>query len=316
MKIMIQRSRYMARTIKASVNIDKLKVCMMQPDGLFEQMYNIEQDYVPFDGFVLKFVEKDIDAIVCKVLLNEVDQAEILLGTLVFNNTCKYAGRAFFEFENSALYTIEFVDAGDNKYNKIAHLYYIMEVLGLELNNITQLDLARDSNINFIKKITKAVKDYEGLDMYLNGKKIVNPTKKIPDYGAFYGASRKRLASQPTLYLSQAKKSVGLSMRVYDKTKELSEQSTHKKMRYIQWLGWTAPNIYRVEITLHNVNVRDFCTIAGTEVEEQGNLKNVLNLLGLREWREKCFIEMVNRLIYFREIKSRRKLTLIDLAEL
>lgn len=29
----------MARAIKASVNIDKLKVCLIQPEGLFERIY-------------------------------------------------------------------------------------------------------------------------------------------------------------------------------------------------------------------------------------------------------------------------------------
>ena len=317
MKIRLKRNGYMGRTIKASVNIDKLKVCLIQPEGLFERIYKHEQDYIVFNGFALKRIECNTNTIVCNVLLDEVGQTEqILLGSLVLNNTHKYSGKAFFEFENSALYTVEGIDAGGNKYSKIMNLYYVAEVLGMELNNVTQVDLALDSNINFIRKITQAIKSYETLDMYLNGKRIIDPNEKLPEYGVFHGASRKRLESLPTLYLSQAKKEIGLSMRVYDKTKELSEQSSYKKYRFTQWLGWTSPKIYRVEITLHNVNVRDFCTIAGSQIEEQGNLKNILNLLGLKDWRAKCFMEMADRLIYFRDRKSRKKLTLIDLAEL
>ena len=317
MKIKLKRSGYMGRTIKVSVNIDKLKVCLIQPEGLFERIYKHEQDYIVFNGFALKRIECDTDTIVCNVLLDEVGQTEqILLGHLTLNNTCKYGGKAFFEFENSALYTVEGIDASGNKYNKISYLYYVIETLGMELNNLTQLDLALDSNINFIKKIIKAIKNYETFDMYLNGKRIIDPNEKLPEYGVFHGASRKRLESLPTLYLSQVKKETGLSMRIYDKTKELAEQSLYKKERFLQWLGWTAPKIYRAEITMHNVNVRDFCTSAGAQVEEQGNLKNVLNLLGLKVWRAKCFMEMADRLIYFRNRKSRKKLTLIDLAEL
>lgn len=317
MKIKLKRSGYMGRTIKASVNIDKLKVCLLQPDGLFERIYKEEPDYIVYNGFSLKRIECNTDTIVCNVLLDEAKQTEqILLGHLTLNNTCKYAGKAFFEFENSALYTVEGIDASGNKYNKISYLYYVIETLGMELNNLTQLDLALDSNINFIRKIIKAVKSYDTLDMYLNGKKILTPEEKLPEYGVFHGASRKRIESLPTLYLSQAKKEVGLSMKVYDKTKELAEQSLYKKERFFKWLGWTAPRIYRTEITLHNVNVRDFCTIAGSQIEEQGNLKNILNLLGLKNWRAKCFMEMADRLIYFRDRKSRKKLTLIDLAEL
>lgn len=307
----------MGRTIKASVNIDKLKVCLIQPEGLFERIYKHEQDYIVFKGFALKRIECDTDTIVCSVLLDEAEQTEqVLLGSLVLNDTHKYLGKAFFEFENSALYTVEGIDAGGNKYNKISYLYYVIETLDMELNNVTQIDLALDSNINFISKITHAIKNYEAYDMYLNGKKITDPNEKLPNYGVFHGASRKRLESLPTLYLSQVKKETGLSMRIYDKTKELAEQSLYKKERFLQWLGWTAPKIYRAEITMHNVNVRDFCTSAGAQVEEQGNLKNVLNLLGLKIWRAKCFMEMADRLIYFRNRKSRKKLTLIDLAEL
>lgn len=317
MQIMIQRSRYMARAIKASVNIDKLKVCLIQPEGLFERIYKKEQDYIIFNGFTLKRIENNEDTIVCSVLLDEANQTEqILLGSLVLNNTHKYLGKAFFEFENSALYTVEGIDAGGNKYSKIMNLYYVAEVLGMELNNVTQVDLALDSNINFIRKLTQAIKSYETLDMYLNGKRIIDPNEKLPEYGVFHGASRKHLESLPTLYLSQAKKEIGLSMRVYDKTKELSEQSSYKKHRFTQWLGWTSPKIYRVEITLHNVNVREFCSLVGSQTEEQGNLKNILNLLGMQEWRAMCFLEMTNRLIYFRDKRSRKKLTLLDLAEL
>ena len=307
----------MGRTIKVSVNIDKLKVCLIQPEGLFERIYKHEQDYIVFNGFALKRIECDTDTIVCNVLLDEVGQTEqILLGHLTLNNTCKYGGKAFFEFENSALYTVEGIDASGNKYNKISYLYYVIETLGMELNNLTQLDLALDSNINFIKKLIKAIKNYETFDMYLNGKRIIDPNEKLPEYGVFHGASRKRLESLPTLYLSQVKKETGLSMRIYDKTKELAEQSLYKKERFLQWLGWTAPKIYRAEITMHNVNVRDFCTSAGAQIEEQGNLKNILNLLGMQEWRAMCLLEMINRLIYFRDKKSRKKLTLLDLAEL
>lgn len=317
MKIKIQQNASMGRTIKVSVNLDKLKVCLLQPDGLFERIYKEKPDYIVYNGFSLKRIECDTDTIVCNVLLDETKQTEqILLGHLTLNNTCKYGGKAFFEFENSALYTVEGIDAGGNKYNKIMNLYYVAEVLGMELNNVTQLDLALDSNINFISKITHAIKNYEAYDMYLNGKKITDPNEKLPNYGVFHGASRKRLESLPTLYLSQVKKETGLSMRIYDKTKELAEQSEYKKERFLQWLGWTASKIYRIEITLHNVNVRDFCTIAGNQIEEQGNLKNILNLLGLKDWRAKCFMEMTDRLIYFRDRKSRKKLTLIDLAEL
>lgn len=312
----IQLSVSMGRTIKASVNIDKLKVCLIQPEGLFEKIYNEEQDYIIFDGFSMKRVECDNNAIVCNILLDEAGQTEqILLGHLTLNNTCKYAGKAFFEFENAALYTVEGIDEG-NKYCKISNLYYVADVLGMKLNNVTQLDLALDSNINFIKKIIKAVKNYEELDMYLNGRKVLTPDEKLPEYGVFHGASRKRLESLPTLYLSQKKKEVGLSMRVYDKTKELAEQSSYKKERYYQWLGWETSKIYRTEITMHNVNIKEFCSIMGNRIAEQGSLINILNLLGLKDWRAECFIEMANRLIYFKDKKSRKKLTLLDLAEL
>ena len=239
----------MGRTIKASVNIDKLKVCLIQPEGLFERIYKHEQDYIVFKGFALKRIECDTDTIVCSVLLDEAEQTEqVLLGSLVLNDTHKYLGKAFFEFENSALYTVEGIDAGGNKYNKISYLYYVIETLDMELNNVTQIDLALDSNINFISKITHAIKNYEAYDMYLNGKKITDPNEKLPNYGVFHGASRKRLESLPTLYLSQVKKETGLSMRIYDKTKELAEQSLYKKGDSSA-LGWTAPKIYRAEIT-------------------------------------------------------------------
>ena len=74
-------------------------------------------------------------------------------------------------------------------------------------------------------------------------------------------------------------------------------------------------NVYRVEVTLHNTNVRDFMERFGERMyRESGEHSNVLNLLGMSDFRLAMFLDSMDRLIYFRNKKTREKISLIELA--
>jgi hypothetical protein len=127
--------------------------------------------------------------------------------------------------------------------------------------------------------------------------------------------SRLKLSKLPTLYFSQAK-DTDMKMRIYDKAREMNESSPQKTERLKTWLGWEdMSNVYRVEVTLHNTNVRDFMERFGERLyRESGEHSNVLNLLGMSEFRLAMFLDSADRMIYFRDKRTREKISLVEVC--
>ena len=171
-----------------------------------------------------------------------------------------------------------------------------------------------DGTYNYISKVRRMIKDIENYDLYLNGRKV-NNDETLDGYGEYYSRSRVKLSKLPTLYFSQAK-DTDMKMRIYDKARELNESSPQKTERLKTWLGWEdMSNVYRVEVTLHNTNVRDFMERFGERLyRESGEHSNVLNLLGMSDFRLAMFLDSVDRLIYFRNKKTREKISLVEVC--
>ena len=310
----------MARKQQVKLSIDKLKVCLNQP----RETYDYLHDYYSYkasatgarileeDGFQLVFVEESEDAMTAALNLNDGDHL-VRIGTFVFNGGKRYNGKAFFTFENSALYST-FIAFGQNeKHNYIAVLEPICDYLGLSFNNVTLVEVALDSNTNFITKLRSLIGDTEHYDMYLNGKKV-SDDETLDGYGEYFSRSRRKLCRQPTLYLAQAK-DTDMEMRVYDKAKELEESSPGKADRYHDWLGWTKTGrIFRVEVVLRNTNVREFCERRKEVIQEQGEHADVLGLLTIPVFRKAMFTDSADRIIYFRDKTTKRKVTIADIA--
>lgn len=310
----------MARKKQVKLSIDKLKVCLNQP----RETYDYLHDYYSYktsatgarileeDGFQLVFVEESEDAMTAALNLNDGDH-HIRIGTFVFNGGKRYNGKAFFSYENSALYSTFLTLGQGEKHNFIAVLEPICDYLGLSFNNVTLVEVALDSNTNFITKLRSLIGDTEHYDMYLNGKKV-SDDETLVGYGEYFSRSRRKLCRQPTLYLAQAK-DTDMEMRVYDKAKELEESSPGKADRYHEWLGWSKTDrIYRVEVVLRNTNVRDFCERRKNVIQEQGEHADVLGLLTIPVFREAMFTDSADRIIYFRDKATKRKVTIANIA--
>lgn len=311
----------MARTIDWAVNVDKLRVCFTMPEylyGYLNEHYTRRDELTDArildeDTFSLVFIEED--EVKMTAILNVRDvEGYYRLGTFTFSNSAKYAGKAFFSFENSALYRVYLKFPNEEPKNHICDLQYVADFYGMEFNNITELELAFDSTFNYISKVRKMIKDTDAYDLYLNGKKVKND-ETLDGYGEYYTRSRVKMSKLPTLYFSQSK-DTDMKMRVYDKARELNENSPNKAERLKEWLGWdTIDKLYRVEVVLHNTNVREFVERYGERLySECGEHSNVLNLLGMSDFRLAMFLDSVDRLIYFRNKKTREKISLVELA--
>ena len=311
----------MARTIDWAVNVDKLRVCFTMPENLYgylNEHYTRRDELTDArildeDTFSLVFVEEDEVKMTAVLNVRDVE-GYYRLGTFTFSNSAKYAGKAFFSFENSALYRVYLKFPNEEPKNHICDLQYVADFYGMEFNNITELELAFDSTFNYISKVRKMIKDIGTWDLYLNGKKVKDD-ETLDGYGEYYTRSRVKMSKLPTLYFSQAK-DTDMKMRVYDKARELDENSPNKAERLKEWLGWdTIDKLYRVEVVLHNTNVREFVERYGERLySECGEHSNVLNLLGMSDFRLAMFLDSVDRLIYFRNKKTREKISLVELA--
>ena len=94
------------------VSVDKLLVCLNTPAELYGYLkdhytrYNNEGNRVlDEDNFTLTFIEEDDQMMCATVDVRDVGEY-YRLGTFTFSDSAKYEGKAFFTFENAALYRI------------------------------------------------------------------------------------------------------------------------------------------------------------------------------------------------------------------
>ena len=101
----------MAKRIDWAVNVDKLRVCYNMPENLYDylRMQDTRGDeltdsrILDEETFSLVFIEEDEVKMTAVLNVRDVE-GFYRLGTFTFSNSAKYAGKAFFSFENSALY--------------------------------------------------------------------------------------------------------------------------------------------------------------------------------------------------------------------
>lgn len=303
-----------------AVNIDKLRVCLNMPENLYEYLHEHYSRYdepsksriLDEDDFNLVFIDEDEKTMTAVLNVRDVE-GYFRLGTFIFNNGARYKGKAFFTFENSALYSIYAKMPNIAPQNHICDLLYVLDYYGMTFNNITEIELAFDSNYNYIRTILNWIIDIKNTDLYINGDKVEDD-EILEGYGEFYSRNRIKRSKTPTLYFSHAKRT-DLRMKIYNKAKELEENSPQKSERVKDWLGWDNINeLYRIEVVLHNTNVREFMPRCKNALAEWSEHENVLNLLCVPDFRLLMFLDSIDRLIYFKDKKTGEKFSIIEVA--
>ena len=303
-----------------TVSIDKLRVCLNASTDLYSNLkeyYTRRTDngvrILDEDNFTLTFIEEDEQMMRATLNVRDVE-GYYRLGTFTFSNSAKYEGKAFFSFENSALYRIYMRQYNGEPINHICDFLSVCEFYGLEFNNITEIELALDSDYNYIKKVRSMIKNIDRYDLIINGRRVTND-ETLDGYGEYYSRSRVQLSKMPTLYFSQAKET-DMKMRIYDKARELSESCPYKMEMMKEWLGWDdMSKLYRVEVVMHNTNVREFMGRYGDKlVGDFGEHWNILNLLNSAEFRLAMFLDSAERMIYFHDRKSNEHISLVEVA--
>lgn len=329
----------MALKKRINFNIDKLKLSFVQPNKLFEDLSQYPTGkYVNYEDFSLQIIDDgrkvDSEKQPSKILVNVILADKTLLGTFTFNNSAKYDGLCFFKFANSALYKCEGYNY-EGKYNCQSYIYYVADALNLRLNSITEIELAVDINFNPISKIRKLIKDHENYDMIYNSKRIIDENRIIDNYGEFFSRSRHKIDRTPTLYFSQ-KKSDGLKTKIYDKSREITEENPSKNYEE-EWNDFNGKKIYRIEMTVLWEQFKTWLQYVNSPnspfrfewkqyiSEEDGEnfspseefkeyLARTQYLLMLEDYRCALWQFCADRVLYFRNRKTKEVVSLLDIA--
>lgn len=305
---------------RVNFNVDRLRLCYKQPQQLFEDVTSMENgDEIYCGDFRLKVIDNgraadnELPPTNATALITYWDGSkDVSMGELTLNNSAKYKGRCFLSFAQPSLYDCQSVDMSTGeKYNHLCYLPYITDTLGLQLNNITLLEIAADTNVNPVPSIRRYIHDYERYDMIVNGKRVMDERRKIDGYCEAYGSSRARIDRYPTLYFSQSK-AEGLKLRIYNKSREIAEASG--KQYEADWNEYGNHAIYRVEVVIRNEDYRQWLSYIAPKVPEWSDLEGTEALLLGEEYRAAIWLYATRRMLYFRP-KGKRK-EVIDLADI
>lgn len=304
----------MSKKHKTAYNIDKLKICYRVSADTFSYIakscnLNAEKSDInsTIDRGEYRLCladhssnENEVTAITLSVTF-EMDEERHKLGILDLKKGSQYC---FFSFENRILYT-PFIYVDGRKYNCVNFVTYIADDLGLEFNNITTLEIARDSTRNYVTAIQKFIRNHTDYEMFVNGHIVKDENRTIPHYRKMYSSSRKKMSRTPTLYFDQ---SDGPSLKVYDKRKEMEEEERAKLSYIPDWLnfGDNAP-IYRAEVTFKNRDIREYMALIGVNGEEAMSIITSADKMA-DMWRYGA-----DRLLYFRDRVSGEAIRLADL---
>lgn len=280
--------------IKRTIAIDKLTVCCKGIDEVLTQLSN--GDFFDFREFTLeRIMDKGYkDAFIIKI--QELDNENggvkwIHYANLKFNKKISdgnFSNLVWIYFENKSLYT-----AISPKQNIIVYVNFIIETLNLQLNNITNLELALDTNINIAKKIKKLILNPQLIPIII-GKKILDKKERIQRLELIYNTNRTR-ASFSSIYIRQAK-SNGLVLNCYDKNKEITEKKAKEYIREYQGMG---KNFFRAEVRIRSENLKTFFKSKNIDTNEL-----LYTYLNDSIFLESMYEHFSNRLIRF-SYKSR-----------
>ena len=292
---------------RTATNIDAIKICCTEHKQLFDSLS--KEDRKDFNNYYVEVGGryKDEDGQIVEIISVIYEESLAFpLATLKMSVNNLYS---FFEMNNQALYEVVMLSE-DEKISTLTLISSIITELGLKFHNITSVEVCIDMNVAALTRIKKAIKDVEGLCMYINGRRIA-PNEVIPNHLRCYQTTRLRLLSHPTLYFSNYNDS--LSLKCYNKGKELKDASYYKEAYITEWDEIKGHILQRIELRIKKKELRTYC--ATHIMTEEALLHGLIYDKTRRELLEWG----MNRLIYFNPMevskkKKLEKLTLFDVV--
>lgn len=143
-----------------------------------------------------------------------------------------------------------------SKDKRVVHLPFISEKLGLELNNVTGIEIAIDTNKNVPKRLKQYLRN-NSITTILNGKTIFDRKEDRPEIEFIHSGDLDRYKYM-SVYFKQKKainnKSNGAIVCSYDKLSECKNSDKDYVLDY-----YNNPNrMYRIEVRTANDNFKKF----------------------------------------------------------
>lgn len=275
------------------LNIDRLEVCYKAPRELMDSLEDTRS--WEREGYRLQEFSRDRIETVLKIEVYVPGGGLEVFAWLRIGNKFESEEDTFrycwITLENKALYT------KGKEYGELPYLYWIEEDLGLEFNNISYLELALDSNVNWFRRVRAAIRTEELTPIVL-GRAYKDMKERIKKLLYLHTADRIRYRTG-TLSLKSANGEVALE--VYDKGEEIEESGKH----YIRDCFGLPGGLYRLEVKVRNRAFTDFCKAYGlTRYDIYMRLLDKSLLFEL--WLFFC-----DKLLRFKE--GREKLSLVQL---
>ena len=263
--------------MKTLFSIDRIKVCLFQPEGFFDKLHQLyhlvpgrERKVINYDGYYLSF-EKSEDVNDKDITAGLFLGGAVKLGCFTFNKSDKYRDKksdkyrdkCFFVFETKSLYEVSGYtfdkDGGRVKVNYFSYPFNVFDDLGLQFNNVTSIEIACDTEARVYGGIQYAVSHPDVFEMVLLGRKVKDPNAMLEGYGEYYQRTRLTRLPRPTIYIRPAHPERGNNreLKVYDKARELLQSRPDKKDLQDAWLGM-GDKVQRMEISVQNKQFRQF----------------------------------------------------------
>ena len=331
--------------MKTIFNLDKVRICLQQPENFYDYLYHAfhdnQQKEIHYDGFYLSYEDEESvndNDITAKLFL--VDTTPLELGTFTFNKSKKYGSKCFFSYSTKVLYMVDNVlytfKGKREQYNYFNYPFEVFSKLGLTFNNVTTLEIACDTEANIINRIQYAVSKPDIFDMVLLWKKVKSPEEILDGYWEYYQRSRTRKAPRPSLYIHSAKHEAGnnCSLKIYDKARELAQSRSDKDVLIRTWNGMNG-KIQRMEVSVENKQFKRFFQIIdeanpnrwlvrsnqattreGKQAEYRQAIEHFFFDLGMDEGiREQMFDYFANHLLHFKlKNHDKTQVSILDLT--
>jgi hypothetical protein len=190
--------------------------------------------------------------------------------------------------------------------NSVLMVNTIAYFLNLQSHSIVNLEIACDTNINYVKHISKALRN-EKIVVNVNNHDYDthNSNERIKGMFYFFSASRKEKQNQ-SIYFTQSHKQ--LQMKFYDKTQELIFNSSYKT--YINERYNKACEIHRAEVTAKKNRINKFYTAKNISLDEF-----IYNLCD-ENYLLEPFVEWTNALVKFRTAKMKKGESFFELLKI
>lgn len=260
------------KKVKSVISVDKLTLCYVATSELIVRLNEINE-LIDSDG-CFRLMRIPIDEALfanCFRVLIKIPQENgecgyiekefATLKTKSHSKDGKKKNYVWLYVDNWVFYET-FIVAYGNRCNWLGSVDYIADELKLIFNNITSMDIALDSNVNFANKIKRAqfCDDYT---VKLNGKIRRNREEILNNI--LYISTGDQIKMRTTSVVVKPLKQNGLSLKVYNKTDELEKSSKE----YIpKWINLNS-TVYRAEVTLKNEHLKEFYAHKGESIPNE-----------------------------------------------